>query len=188
MLLCVVLISAYLKIGRAIIEVSLSPVYHTLIIACLATLSIFTLGCSIHMMFCGDRSTKEIKRDVKRQIKELANFTESAKVRIRGLQTNTQTYDAIVRPRDKAALATANRILSAIDRRIDKVEEMINSRSSIKTIDAYELLNEDLSVIEDCVESLIGDDPIPPLPPEEWIPSVVTLLESVDTGLRRIAA
>jgi hypothetical protein len=188
MLICIVLISTYLKVGRAIVESNFSPLHNHLIIACLGTMAIFTLGCSIHMIFCGDRSSREIKKDIRRQVDELKTFSESAKLRIENLSNSSQIYSATVRPRDKASLITARRILSAIDRRVAEVESMIQSRSSIKTIDAFELLNHELSVIEDCVESLIASEPIPPLQPEAWIPSVVTLLESVDSGMQRIAA
>ncbi len=86
MLLCIAAITAYLKVGRVWIEANVPHFYGSIVLLMLAVITVFTLGCALHMIFIGDKSGRELRKDIKRQTDELYRFIASTDKRIHELE------------------------------------------------------------------------------------------------------
>lgn len=185
MLLCVAAVTCYLKVGREYCEVSLQPFYHTLVLLTLAIVTAFTLGCALHMVFIGDRSSRELRRDLNRQIAELISFVSHSLKRIRKLEADSLLSPS-VRPSTTEDLNQVRRIVAAIGRRAEKVSNLLKTRDQLDLIDASDLINQELEITENCMESLIGAEPIAPLAPEEWFHTVESMCNEIERDLLRV--
>ena len=188
MLICVAAIAAYIKFGREFFNSTLAPIYHTLIVATLAVLALFTLGCVVNMILVGDKSYRQLRKDLKSQVSDLRAFLIEAQTRTAELDALASRYAHTLRPSSRENLNQAKRITSALAVRAEEVMQFIDSGRKVDIIDAFELLNSDLSVIENCMDSLIGSNPIPALSPDVWLPTIRNLLDSVVVDLERVAA
>ncbi|MCB0324684.1 MAG: hypothetical protein KDD69_13975 [Bdellovibrionales bacterium] len=188
MLLCIAAITAYLKGGQIWLTAHLSPFHHILLLLTVGVITLFTVGCALHMVLVGDKSRRELRKDLKRQIDELYSFVAESQTRIQELETRTMRHAGVIRPRGINSLGAARRIVAAIRRRADEVNALLSTRNKYDLIDAHELLCQELDVTENAVDSLIGADPIPTLRPEEWLPTVSSLCEQVDAEIERVAA
>ncbi len=187
MLICIGAITAYLKVGQIWIEANLPEFYGGLVVQMLAVITVFTLGCALHMLFIGDKSGRELKKDLKKQISELYHFVSDVEKRISDLESTTMTHAGAIRPNGITSLTTARRIARAIARRADDVSTLLTSRNKYNLIDAHELLSKPLRVTENAMDALIGADPIPALEPEEWFQTVEALCDQTDEEIERVA-
>lgn len=187
MLLCIGAITAYLKVGRLWLDANIPHFYGNIILLMLAVVTLFTLGCALHMIFIGDKSGRELRKDLKRQTSELYEFVRASEERIEELESNTVHYAGVIRPSGITSLSTARRIVSAIARRADEVNKLVASKNKYNLIDAHDLLNRPLRVGENAMDSLIGADPIPPLDPEVWFQTVDELCEKTGQEIERVA-
>ena len=188
MLLCIFTLGYYLKSGRAFLEASMPPYYHTIIILMLAVVTIFTVGCSIQMMLAGDPSNGTLKRKMRAELEEYSSFIDNSVMRIRDLEQGTLNHSQRVSPRAIDSLALAKRILNAMQTRVRDINELIERGSQLDLIDAHELFEKDLEIVENCLDSLIGADPVPPLKPDSWVETVEGLILTIDNEMQRVAA
>lgn len=188
MLFCTIAIGAYLKVGRAWLLEHAAPFHHSVLVLTVGIITIFTLGCALHMIFVGDKSARQLRRDLKRQVEELNQYVAASQKRIQEIETRVVHHVGVIRPYAINSLGSARRITNAIKRRAAEVSDLLASRSRYDLIDAHELLMADLDVRESAVESLIGSDPLPRLAPEEWLPNVEHHCAIIEQELERIAA
>lgn len=188
MLFCTASLIAYLKIGRAFLDTHVPPFYHLLIVLTLAIVTIFTLGCSIHMIFMGDKSTRYLRRDLLKQTEELARFVIQSKKRIRDYEAEALRQAGNIRPHCLDCIGQARRIVNALGRRGDEVRKLLATRNKLDLIDAHGLLRKELVITENCMDSLIGMDPLPAVPADEWFSTVENLCEQIDMGFKRLKA
>lgn len=188
MLLCLIGVGAYLKIGRELFSEHLSPIYHILIVATLIVVTLFTLGCVLNLIVLGDKSKRDQIKDLQKQLAELRSYVDASRGRIGSLEGQTKVNRKLMKPRSVECLLQANRILNAMERRTVEIEQLAITKKTLDLIDAYGLLQSDLVITEDCTNALITANPIPPLSPNEWFKTVDALLGQVDNELERLAA
>jgi len=188
MLFCLAAVFAYLKGGQAFLTEHLDPIYHVVVVISIAVAALFTIGCTLHLMAKGDRSTRRLRLETKKETNELEEFVVLARGRIDALKSEASQRHATFRPHGRISLEMAERIINAIDRRAHELNLLLNSRNKFDIIDAHELLTAKLEIVENCVDSLIGGDPIKPLDRTEWFGIVDKLVSEVDVELERAAA
>jgi hypothetical protein len=72
------------------------------------------------------------------------------------------------------------RLLDALTLRLSEVEDFLNHcQQSFDVKKAQHLLLAPLKITEDSLNALISADPLPPLRPSEWYPTVVSLLRRI---------
>jgi hypothetical protein len=188
MLFCIAVIGAYIKVGRVWLDANVPPFYATILLLMIGVITLFTLGCALHMIFIGDKSGRELRRDLKKQTDQLYSFVAESEKKIHSLEAETIQHAGYIRPSGITSLNSARRIVAAIGRRADEVNKLLASRSKYDLIDAHELLNQPLRIVENAMDSLIGSDPIPPLDPADWFQTVEGLCENIGAELQRVAA
>jgi hypothetical protein len=185
MLFSLALIFAYLSHGQAFLSEHTAPIIHGLFLIVLAIITVFSLGCGLHMALVGDRSDKEIRTNLRNQLIELSDYLEFAGERIKQYENQSRFYITQIRPIGIDCLRQARRVLQAIGHRIDETNALLQSNKAIDLVEADELMNKDLILSDNCMNSLIGTNPLPPIAPEEWIPTVNRLLNKADLEIRR---
>ena len=186
------LVVAYVFYGHDFLTFNSSPIVHGISAIILGIFTIFSLGCGLHMLVVGDRSNKQIRKDIRSQLIELGSFIDFANEKIQKLDDQVRFHAGGIRPIGRECLGQSKRILEALAERIREVNNLLNSKNSLDLIEADELIQEDLVLNANTVNSLIGTEPIPPIAPEQWIPTVNRLLDKVnlelDKAIAKIAA
>ena len=188
MLFCLIAVFIYLRGGQAYLLENVDPIYHVVVIVSLAVAAFFTIGCTLHLIIKGDKSTRRLRREMKNEIVDLEKFVVFARGRIDALNDEAAQRYATFRPHGRVSLEMAQRIVNAIERRAHDLNMLLTSNNKFDIIDAHELLEAHLEVVENCVDSLIAGDPIKPLPREAWFDVVDELISEVDIELERAAA
>ncbi len=178
----------YLKIGQPFFAEHLAPIHHTLVLITLGIIVLFTIGCCLQMILMGDKTNGQLRRDLRRQVQELEAFVNDSTKQIREYEALALQNVRCIRPGCLNAIGNNRRIISALQKRALDIRTLLASRNQIDLIDAYELLNQNLEVVENCVDTLIGADPIPPIEPNKWLATVEALFKQIDGDLQRIAA
>ena len=174
---------SYFKWGRPHVE-ALSPFYNQIAIVALAVATIFALGCGCHLLAIGGKSNRVVRRNLRGVVTSLDQFIVESNARIRQIETDLGRNLISLRPRTMDSLSTARRILRPLSTTVASARELVHSGTSVDLIDADELLSRKLIIVESAMDSLIGAEPVPPLSPDEWIPTISRLLEEVEREIR----
>lgn len=180
MLLCIVAIGAYLKGGQAALEQYLPPFLHLLLLIILGIITMFTIGCEVHVLLLGEKSAGQLRRELNRQTKRLRRFIKSSRDRISAVEQRTEFAAGLLRPAAYENLSHAKQVVNGLDRRVQKVRSMLETKKRRKIYEAAELMGATLSPFESCTDSLIDARPLPPLDSDQWIPTVEQLLSAVE--------
>ncbi len=174
---------SYLKWGQPYVN-SLSPFYNQIAIVALAVSTIFALGCGCHLLAIGGKSNRVVRRNLRGVVSSLDQFIEESNSRIRQIETDLGRNLISLRPRTMDSLSTARRIIRPLTTTVSSARELVSSGTAVDLIDADELLSRKLVIVESAMDSLIGAEPVPPLSPDEWIPTISRLLEEVENEIR----
>ena len=167
-------------------DLNVQPYYHKVILLTFAIITLFTFGCALHMIFVGDRSARELRRDIQKQIALLTSFVVSETRRLQKLEGELLPHTALIRPRTFDSLNQARRILAAIARRINEINRLLATKNEYDLMDAHEILNRRLVVTENALESLIGAEPLPPLEREAWIGTIEAMCHAIEADLLHV--
>lgn len=181
---CAALWGAYFKFGKEYMDANLPHLMSALVVAVLGIVSLFSLGCGLHLLFIGGASFGTTRRNLRQQVKELDQFVQDAATRVRQIETDLARNVVQLRPRTLDSLSMARRILRPLAQLVGDAKELIRSGNKIDIIDADEMLRRKLVIVENAMDALIGADPVPPLAPEEWVPTITRLLGEVEEELR----
>ena len=174
---------SYFQWGQPYIK-ALSPFYNQIAVVALAVATIFALGCGCHLLAIGGKSNRVVRRNLRGVVGSLDQFITESNVRIRQIETDLGRNLISLRPRTMDSLSTARRILRPLSMTVASARELVSSGTSVDLIDADELLSRKLIVVESAMDSLIGAEPVPPLSPDEWIPTISRLLDEVEQEIR----
>ena len=180
MLLCIVAIAAYLKGGKAALEAQVPPLFHILLVVILGVVTLFTVGCELHVILLGEKSAGQIRRELNRQLKRLARFVKSSRQRVDAIEERAEFAAGLLRPIAYENVTHVKQILNGLERRITTVHGKVNSKRKSEVYEAATLLGETLAPFESCTDSLIDARPIPPIEADDWIPTVEQLLSAVE--------
>lgn len=192
MIVSFTLVLSYILIGHSFLSEQVPPTVHGILAILLGLFTIFSLGCGMHMLCVGCRSNKQIRRDLRAQLIELGSFIDFTDEKISSLDDKVRFHSGAIRPIGRECLGHSKRILEALVERIREVNSLINSKNALDLIEADELIQQDLILNSNTLNSLIGTEPLPPISTEEWIPTVNRLLDKVeielDKAVQKIAA
>jgi len=192
MILSLMLVLTYVFYGNAFLTENTNTTVHGILAIVLGLFTIFSLGCGLHMMIVGDRSDSQIRKDLRAQLIELGSFIDFVNEKIADLDDKVRFHSGAIRPIGRECLSQSKTISEALAQRIREVNTLINSNNALDLIEADELIQQDLTLNTNSLNSLIGTAPIPPIAPEEWIPTVNRLLDKVvvelDKAIVKIAA
>lgn len=183
MLLCTILAAFYLKGGRAFIDSHVNPTFHLILIMIFAVMTVFTIGCVIHMIFVGDRSNRELKKELVEQSNAIDNFIAEAQTKIRTIEGQALLYSGVIRPQALEKVGYVRRIINALQRRNEVIKQLISSKTSAGIFDAYELSCKKLDIVENALDSLIGANPVPPIEPGEWFLVIEQAFDEIEIDL-----
>lgn len=186
-LLCAAVAGTYLNGGREYLEANLPPFYHMMVLMGGAFVCIASLGCGIHLLLLGGKSDRELRKTIRTQNDTLLQLVRESDALIRGMETDLGRCTLKMSARGLDCLAMARRINKALDRRTQEIEELLGTRDSIDLIDAEELSRKKLIIADNAMDSLVGSDPVPPLAPEEWVPSMKRLFAEIEAEKKKIA-
>ena len=181
---CAAMWGAYFKYGKAYMDANLSHLMSAMVIAVLGILSLFALGCALHLLFIGGQSVRSTRKNLHQQVKELDSFVQDACARVRQIEADLSRNVVQLRPRTLDSLSMARRILRPLSQLVSDVKDLVRSGNKIDVIDADEMLRRKLVIVENAMDALIGADPVPPLAPEEWVPTITRLLGEVEEEFR----
>lgn len=186
-LLCAAVAGAYLNGGKEYLEQHLPPFYNMMVLMGLGFVCIASLGCGLHLLVLGGQSDRELRRTMREQNDALLQLVRESDALIRGMETDLGRCSLKLSARGLDCLAMARRIVRALDRRTSEIQELLSSDNGIDLIDAEELSRKKLIIGESAMDSLISSDPVPPLAPEEWVPSLKRIFGEIENERKKTA-
>ena len=180
------LITIYSLYGRSYLQAEFPIIINQIVLALLGVLSIFSLGFCFHMAIIGNHSHNDIRKEMRRRLVELGDFVDFTSEKIKKLDSTSRFHIHAIRPVGLESLSQSRRIVQAIALRVNQVNGLLNSNNALDLIDAEQLMERDLELSGNCVEMLIGTNPIEPIPIQECIPKVTGLLDRVSIEIRRL--
>ena len=186
-LLCAVLAGAYQYGGEQYLTTHVTPFYHTVILMSAILVSLAALGCSIHLLLLGGSSNGQIRKVLVSQNTQLLQMVRESNAQIATLEGDLGRCALKLSARGLDCLSIARRVVRSLEQRSEEIEDLLRSGSSVDLIDAEELSRKKLIISENAMDSLIGADPVPPLAPEEWMPSLKKLFSEIDSELKKAA-
>jgi hypothetical protein len=183
MLLCTMVTAFYLKGGKALVDSHIDPTFHLILIMIFAVITVFTIGCAIHMIFVGDRSNRELKRELVEQSDAIDNFIAAAQTKIRTFETQALHYSGVIRPQALEKVGYVRRIINALQRRNEAIKQLLSSQNAASLFDAYELSCKKLEIVENALDSLIGASPVPPIEAGEWFLVIEQAFDEIEIDL-----
>ncbi len=185
MIFCIVAIAGYLKVGQFILPKMLAPNQLTLLLLLVGTITLFTIGGVIHTILMGEKSPRQLRRELRRQIKLLSAFVAQTKERIADIEGQIGYRAGLFRPVAYDQLTQLRQLIFALERRVTEVEFLIASRRRKLLYRAAQVMGSDLFAVESCLDQLIDARPLPPMRSEEWIPNAERLLAIVEEESKR---
>jgi hypothetical protein len=195
MFICLLLSVLYLRGGRELMSAHLPADLHLLLISLVAVMTVFTVGLQIHLILSGEQSPRQLRRTLRRQIKELSLITEAALERLARIEDTVSWQSRLVRPVAYDHASRAQELINRLIHRGRAVEKLLAAKSKEKLFEAAELIGSPLAAYESSLDSLIKARPMPTLESAQWIPTLEQVLsaaefevEKSEERLRRKAA
>ncbi len=173
--------------GKEHLQHLLPPFFANLAVLGSGVICVFSLGCGLHLLFMGSKTNSELRRSLKAQQSALAHLVAEGDEIIRQTETDLSKCALKISSRGIDCLSMARRIIRALDRRLSEIDTFMGTGNAVDLIDADELFRKKLVIADNCLDALIGSDPIPPLAPEEWAPSLKRLFEEVEQEKKKAA-
>ena len=109
----------------------------------------------------------------------LVQLIHSSRTRIEAVEREMIDHMASVSPEGQKNLTAARRIVGALERRLEILNSYLYKGAQADLYSAYKLLSSPLVLPNDCVNKLISEADIPPIPPAEIKPMLEQLLNRI---------
>lgn len=185
MLLCILAIVTYIRFGRDILTQAYSLEIHLMIVSLLAVITLASVGCQIHMIIKGEKSPRQLKRILKRQLKDLSIATTTGLQRLSEIEKTLSWKSKTVRPIAFEHGSRAQELISRVIHRGREVESLLSRRNKGSIFAAADLISSPLAPFENSQETLIKARPLPTLDPEQWLPTLEQLLQATEFEVNR---
>ncbi len=187
MLICTLGLFFYIRVGRAYFLLHFTPLYDSLATVTLILISLFTAGCSLHMMFIGEVSDRGLREHVRERAKKLEELAELVRTELALREQRVCLHNGSLGSIAIRALSTTKRLSRALDLKVEQLHGMLSKPSGQRLAAAFELLESPLETDSDCYTQLIVGDPIAPIPRDELLPTIRELFRDIDTSFARFA-
>lgn len=117
---------------------------------------------------------------------KLEKFVESANFRTKTYEREFRDNLNFLSSGGSEALSITQRILRTLENRLNEVEKLLKRGSEEDIIEAKRLLSSNLQDDKNSINNIISADPVPELAPEEWMPAINKLIDSMDKELTRV--
>ncbi len=179
--------AAYFYGGEQYLEAHVTPFYQMVIVMSASLICLASLGCGIHLLLLGGASNGQVRREITSQNNALLQLVRESHTQIATLESDLGRCALKLSARGLDCLSIARRVVRALEHRSEEIHDLLRSGSSVDLIDAEELSRKKLIISENAMDSLIGADPVPPLAPEEWAPSLKKLFSEIEGELKKAA-
>ena len=186
-LLSATIYGSYVYGGKEYLDTHLTPFFHMITLMGAVCICVASLGCGLHLWLLGGKSNTELRKTLIAQHNALVAAIKESDTSIHGMETELGRCAIKLSARGLDCLALGRRILRSLDRRATEIGELLRSGSAVDLIDADELCRKNLIVTSSAMDSLIGSDQIPPLAPEEWIPSLKRIFTEIEAERKKAA-
>ncbi len=187
-LLGIAAISYYIYEGHRYFGEEIHSALYWAVIAILSVVTVFCMGCAVHMRLLGNKPNKELYRELLARIRLLEELVGDARRNLAEFEMTMVSRASIISRRGTDYLSLLKRITKAVELRLTEIKKLVNSRREVDLIEAYELFRKRLYVDDNCLEALIDSDPLPALEPHEWEPTISRLIMEIESELRNIEA
>lgn len=181
-------ISYYIYEGHRYFGEEIHNALYWAVIAILSVVTVFCMGCAVHMRLLGNKPNKELYRELLARIRLLEELVGDARRNLADFETTMVSRASIISRRGTDYLSLLKRITKAVELRLTEIKKLVNTRREVDLIEAYELFRRRLYVDDNCLEALIDSDPLPALDPHEWEPTINRLIQEIEAELRNIEA
>ena len=131
-------------------------------------------------------SREEILARISAQEKQIVGVLNDARNRVRTIERLMENRIHLIGSDIIKSHLNAKRIIAALEARLDRVHALCRASENRDLIRAYRLLNADLHVQADAVNTLISAEELPPLPLQNLALAVDELLRRAETALQQI--
>lgn len=117
---------------------------------------------------------------------KLEKFVESANFRTKTYEKEFRENLNLLSTSGSEALSITQRILRTLENRLNEIETLLKRGSEDDIKEAKRLLSSNLQDDKNSMNNVISADPVPELAPEEWMPAINKLIDSMDKELTRV--
>lgn len=142
----------------SIINSKLDPKAQILLIGICAFFVIITTIFGLHTIFTGEKSSRQLKRTILKERSKLAPFLRDLRTAIHELEKNIKYTSSIMNPKGFEILSSTKGLLSSLESRIARVNELLSTNDEYDIYDAYNLMFSDVTVVGDSLVGLITTD------------------------------
>jgi hypothetical protein len=177
----------YIKYLRPELLGKVHPLLDSTLLVALTMVTIFALGCALHMKSIGDRPSGRLRKDIIKQIRDLHSTVSFANKRIFDVEQLLAQTPGSLTPRGLDRLGDVRKLVRAMERRLSEAAILIRNKDHASLVDAFDILSKQLAVVENPLESLIDSNPMPPIEVWEWAPTVQKLVVELEGEVRKAA-
>ena len=176
----------YSLIGRNKLEGILPEYVELVILALLVVITLFSLLFNLINIFSSSKNSKDIKNEIRNRLIELSEFVDFANERITHYEEVSKFYIHEIRPIGLDSLSLSKRIIQSLVLRINQTNTLLTSKNKFDLFEAEELIQADLELTDNCLDTLIGSAPYEPIPIEICLEKISSLLDRVDIELESV--
>ncbi len=178
------LISLY-KYGKPYLD-AISPILFSCVLICMTILCVVSCLYAFHSFFMGDKSTRSRKKELNEESQYVHDLIQSTISTIEKVEEDMLEKGYRLTPKSIECMTTARRIVMALEKRNDKVKNLIKSSNNIKIIEAYSLIHSPLTISRNSLDSLIDADPIPAIEYNDLEFTLNNLFKKVETEINLV--
>ena len=173
--------------GYKLLGPTVHPIVYWAILGVLTVLTIVAMGSSMHMRSLGWKSKRALRRELASTAKRMELTLVENHKRLSDLQSELSSRQTIMTKKGIDEFALAKKILNELEERYRELLSQLADGSTLVLIDAYEALNQDITLSGDCMSTLIDVEPIPPIPFGDVFHRLERTIADVEAELRRAA-
>jgi uncharacterized membrane protein len=162
---------------------SYGELVHMSIVSVLGVIFVFATAGRLHLDAVGYRSSKDLRAEVVEEAKELAKFLSRYMEEVQECERTINRFDVALSRSSRDQLSVLRRVVSGLQMRFHEVNELLSTGKSLDVMLAQELLQKDLSMNGDSLSLVLDREPLPPLPPGYWEPTVESNLRAIQREL-----
>ncbi|MCC6221560.1 MAG: hypothetical protein IT291_10010 [Deltaproteobacteria bacterium] len=173
---------------RGALGQEIDPKLQTTAAIVLGVIAVFSAVCAIHMRIIGSKPEKIFAQEIAARIIDTQELLSRARHRMKTFEEEMLTSVGRVPRKAADCLSMLKKITSSLETRIAEANDLVKTGNKVSMIEAYDLMRRDLIIMDDCIHSLLDSEPIPPLEPYQWEPTIDRLTSEIEHELRSIAA
>lgn len=137
-------------------------VYKISITASIGIFVFFSILLGFYSVFSGEKSTRQLKREVIKESRKLDILVNEADTAIKNLEKQLRIATGIMTPTGFKELNKLKAMIHSIQSRSHRTKSLLKSKDHDQVVEAYNVFFSNIGENEDAVNSLILDDNLEP--------------------------